>query len=300
MILRSLRGHYTDQMARNIKRSCELSGSNLSQKRATKADISNFMKATGALQSIAESYVSKYGSVAAASSAFDSLKKICQIYNKYSLKDEIDIDGTLAYMADLGIEPEDVQGLILAYVLKSPSVGVFRRSDFLNLWIALQVDTIEGMRSCLNNLLLSLDTSAAPKRTNTVTPINFTDLYNFTFEFLKELPAHKLLDPALAVDYWNLLVPLAIDKIASKYQHNKSHIAAVHRRLQEWCTFITTEYKRPVSNDAWRMFYLFFRDVVCQDPIDFKSYSEMDAWPSVIDEFVEYLTDNDLLPEQSG
>lgn len=43
------------------------------------------------------------------------------------------------------------------------------------------------------------------------------------------------------------------------------------------------------------MFYLFLKEVVLPDPENFKDYDEMAAWPSIVDEYIEYLRDTNLL-----
>lgn len=53
---------------------------------------------------------------------------------------------------------------------------------------------------------------------------------------------------------------------------------------------MTTEYKRSISKDTWNMlweFVLYTR----QDP-NLDNYDIEGAWPSVIDDFVNYLNDN--------
>lgn len=72
-----------------------------------------------------------------------------------------------------------------------------------------------------------------------------------------------------AIDYWNLL-------LAGKFP-----------LLDQWVTFVSTIYKRNVSKDTWNMIWDFAK-YMRQDP-NLEEYDEEGAWPSAIDEFVEYL-----------
>jgi DCN1-like protein 1/2 len=72
-----------------------------------------------------------------------------------------------------------------------------------------------------------------------------------------------------AVAYWNLL------------------LVPRHPIVTEWTTFVTENYKRGISKDTWNMI-LEFTTYYESDP-SLASYDEEAAWPSVIDEFVEYL-----------
>lgn len=199
---------------------------------------------------------------------------------------KIDINGTMNYLAALNIEPEHPKALFLAYLLKSPSVGVFEKQSFLDQWTMVKCKTLAQMTTFINSFY---DDIIAGKSTVTIddTPASFQNLYLFTFGFLMELQNQKLLDVELAIDYWKLLFPLIIDD------------SAVLQRLDQWYEFVQTVHKRSFSKDSWSMFYLFVQDIMKPDPVGFSQYDEMASWPSVIDEYIEYLRENDLLPEKA-
>lgn len=73
--------------------------------------------------------------------------------------------------------------------------------------------------------------------------------------------------------------------------------SAIQSRTDQWYTFIENVYKRPLSRDSWIMFYSFVLEIIFDDPTDMVKYSEMSSWPSVIDEYVEYLRESGLLKE---
>jgi DCN1-like protein 1/2 len=52
--------------------------------------------------------------------------------------EDITIDGTIRLCEDLGVDPEDVVLLAVAYELKSPSVGHWSREGWINGFRALR------------------------------------------------------------------------------------------------------------------------------------------------------------------
>jgi DCN1-like protein 1/2 len=48
--------------------------------------------------------------------------------------DNIGIDGTIKWCSDLGVDPEDVSLLAVACELKSPTVGEWTKSGFVDGW----------------------------------------------------------------------------------------------------------------------------------------------------------------------
>ena len=51
--------------------------------------------------------------------------------------DDITVDGTIRLCQDLGVDPEDVVLLAVAYELKSPSMGQWERKGWVDGWKAL-------------------------------------------------------------------------------------------------------------------------------------------------------------------
>lgn len=214
----------------------------------------------------------------------ENLVKIYQKYQDSQDPDHIDIDGTLAYLLDLGIESDDPRALVLAYYLQAPSIGVFNKNSFLSQWQQQKVTNLLEMKSFIDKIykiIVTNDTNHSITINDQL--INFENFYNFTFDFLMVNENQKLLDLATAVDYWKLLLPLL-----SQDEH-------VLTRFNQWYDFISQEYKRSISKDSWSMIYLFIQDILMKDPINFSGYDEMAAWPSVIDEYIEYLRENNLL-----
>lgn len=202
--------------------------------------------------------------------------KLVEIFDKYSEEGDsnrIDVDGTILYLEDLGFDPEDPISLTLAFFLKAPSMGVFERAAFLDHWQEAKCNTLPKMKKYITAFH-----EEVYQKDNL-----FQELYNFTFGFLMEVPGQRLLSYETAADYWKLLLL------------QNASFSNCTERLNQWLEFVTDTYKKNFSRDSWQMFYIFARTVIATDPKTMKDYDEMSAWPSVIDEYIEYLKDNKLM-----
>ncbi|CAI5758197.1 unnamed protein product [Candida verbasci] len=212
--------------------------------------------------------------------------KLIKLFDKYKSdekNDIIDIDGTISYLEDLNIQPEDFKALIIAFLLKSPKMGVFNKSNFIGIWSNLNINNLEGMKSYINKyessiLMTNFDT--------------FKKIYQFAFKFSVELENQKLLEIETCIDYWNLLIPkiLKIEEVNTDLDEGK-----INERVEQWYTFLKEYEKKSLTFDSWSMFYSFLIEIIFKDPEGFNDYDEMAAWPSIIDEYIEYLHDNKLL-----
>ncbi|SGZ50574.1 CIC11C00000004236 [Sungouiella intermedia] len=206
-------------------------------------------------------------------------KDLEAIFDKYKDPESptiILIDGTLAYLEDLGFDPEDLVSLTLAYVLKSPQTGEFNRDVFLEVWSTLGISSIQGMKSHI----LAQHQSIADS------PSEFEKFYQYVFDFVRGSDVRiKTIGYEDAVLYWKMLFS------------SRESLADALTMLNHWYTFIETN-KRNISKDAWNMFYKFVIQVIVADPVNLTGYDEMSAWPSVVDEFMEWLQDNEILPPQ--
>lgn len=205
----------------------------------------------------------------------DLLRELQAMFDKYKdpASEVILIDGTLAYLSDLGIDPEDCLSLTLAYLLNSPQTGEFHKKDFVKTWNNAGVSTLSGMKEYVQTQHSQLISSAA----------NFVNLYNYVFGFVKGPDRQvKTMDYEDAISYWRLLFAQC------------NFLCNCTERLEQWYSFIE-QSKRGISKDLWEMFLKFLTTVLSEDPIHLSSYDEMSAWHSIIDEYVEWLQENDFL-----
>ena len=99
------------------------------------------------------------------------------IFDKYKEKEDgnkIDVEGTIAYLEDLGISPEDMESLSLSFFLKSPSMGCFDRDNFLKRWQEVGAFTLEAMKEYIKRYNEKVKNSESL----------YYEMYNFAFDFL--------------------------------------------------------------------------------------------------------------------
>lgn len=254
----------------------------MSGRQSQAAIKAHFRSITNALSSDAAAVLEKYHwdlqeAVLAFLSDPSQLKNVVadpeleQLYNRYCDRTNptiILIDGTLQYLADLGLDPEDPRSLTLAYILKSPQTGEFRRSDWEATWMAAGLVSLPQMRAHLDACHHDIYADRS----------KFEVFYRYVFDFLRGADTRvKSIPAADSAAYWRLLLP--------------DHPLACAERVRQWCEFVE-EGARPVTKDTWNMWYKFYAQVVQPDPQALSAYDEMSAWPSLVDEYVEWLRDS--------
>ncbi|KAI0369326.1 hypothetical protein BV20DRAFT_375929 [Pilatotrama ljubarskyi] len=112
--------------------------------------IVQFSSVTGASAKEARRYLTKYKRLEQALDAYyndpsagarstASTSKLNALFDKYKDPDgdDITVDGTIRLCEDLGVNPEDVVLLAVAYELKSPAMGQWTRKGWTDGWKAL-------------------------------------------------------------------------------------------------------------------------------------------------------------------
>ncbi|KAJ7607551.1 defective in Cullin neddylation protein 1 [Roridomyces roridus] len=266
-------------------------------------NIAQFCGVTGASVKEAKKYLEKYKRVDIAVDAYygdpsaiasatpqrtpaapaASTSKLNALFDKYKDPDgtEITVDGTIALCADLGVEPEDVVLLAVAYELKSPRVGEWGRTGWVEGWKALGCDSLPAMKTTLGRLRTKLGQDAD----------YFHKVYTRTFDFAKSEGQRSIgIDTATA--FWSLLLPHAmtggaLTRIPPGDDNNAMQVDAPpfgQEQVQWWFEFLAEKGGKGVSKDTWNMFYDFIRSIDAR----FETYDMEAAWPSTIDDFVEY------------
>jgi len=214
-------------------------------------------------------------------------QRLEQMYGTYKDKDgdEITVDGTLKWCGDLGVDPEDVVLLSIAYELKSPSVGSFPRKSWIDGWKSLGCDSISSMQIALPKLRDKLAQD----------PAYFTSVYNYTFDFAKS-EAHRSIGVDIAIAFWGLLIPHGLTGAALAHISDEDDDDEEDESMDSeegwkpeftdwWFEFLTAKGGKGVSKDTWTMFLDFIRTI----DSEFKKHDYESAWPSSIDDFVTYV-----------
>ncbi|KIK66275.1 hypothetical protein GYMLUDRAFT_239255 [Collybiopsis luxurians FD-317 M1] len=217
-------------------------------------------------------------------SSAPSTSKLNVLFDDYKDPDgeDITIDGTIKLCRDLEKDPEDVVLLAVAYELKAPEIGRWTRKGWLDGWKAIGCDSLPAMRSAVARLADQLSSD----------PSYFRKVYMFTFD-LGRTEGARSLGMETAQAFWQLLLPFglnggALSHIASTDSDHDVDMSGAEgwkpEHTQLWFEFLNEKGGKGVSKDTWRMFLDFMRTIDAK----FEKYDMEAAWPSTIDDFVEF------------
>ncbi|KAI6013913.1 putative SCRO protein [Pisolithus marmoratus] len=216
--------------------------------------------------------------------------------------DEIAMDGTVRLCRDLGVDEEDIVLLAIAYELKSPHMGKWTRKGWVSGMRSLGCDTSDSLRNALPRLRNKLASD----------PQYFVAVYNHTFTLIRTEGQRSLaLDTAIA--YWELLIPFglsggALKHVSSSLSSNantcrdNNHCNDVdidmadeessgggsgwdEKHTEWWFEFLREKGTKGVSKDTWQMLAEFIRTIDGR----FEQHDATAAWPSTIDDFVDWV-----------
>ncbi|KFD51486.1 hypothetical protein M514_07699 [Trichuris suis] len=191
-------------------------------------------------------------------------QKVEALFEKYADQYESTVDrkigpsGVEAFLRDLHLSSDDILVLVLAWKMRAKTQCEFTKNEFVNGLLEMKCDTIEKLRNKLEKYRAELQDED-----------NFRDFYQFTFHFAKS-PTQKGLDVEMAIGYWRLI-------LAGRFYH-----------LDNWCNFLQSARRKPITRDTWNL-VLDFSKVICND---LSNYDTQGAWPTLLDEFVEYMRKN--------
>ncbi|KAL1741376.1 defective in Cullin neddylation protein 1 [Schizophyllum fasciatum] len=214
-----------------------------------------------------------------------STSKLAELFEQYKDPDgdEIGPDGTIKLCSDLGVDPEDVVLLAVAYELKAPRLGSWTKSGWIEGWKRLGCDKLPAMQSMLMRLRDRLGSE----------PQYFNKVYAYTFEFSRPEGARSLAAD-MAKAFWQLLIPHGLQGGAVSHVRRRDDDDDVDMSDEEgwkdeyttwWFEFLDEKNVKGISKDTWQMFLEFVRSIDAK----FEKYDLEAAWPSTIDDFVEYV-----------
>ncbi|XP_038156062.1 DCN1-like protein 4 isoform X1 [Cyprinodon tularosa] len=192
--------------------------------------------------------------------AFSSKRCVEWFYEYAAYDNVVGPEGIEKFCEDIGVEPENVVMLVLAWKLDAQSMGYFTLQEWLRGMGSLQCDSTERLRNSLDYLRSVLNDSTS-----------FKLIYRYAFDFAREkdqrsldLNTAKCMLGLLLGKTWPLFPVFNQFLEQSKYKViNKD----------QWCNVL--EFSRTIN-------------------LDLSNYDEDGAWPVLLDEFVEWYKERQM------
>ena len=175
------------------------------------------------------------------------------------------MEGISTFCDQLGLDIEDIRILLLLWKMNAvEKPAQISREEWMTACRSIHVDSIEKFQ----NILPSLDAGFLDRT-------EFKEFYKYCFQFNRQ-GTHRTLDKDLVVALLQLVLK---DRIPQD-------------RVDTFCTFLEKSkgYTR-ITLDQWTSFLDF-----CHDVEDLSAYDQdSSAWPVLIDEYVEYMEEQDKM-----
>ncbi|KAI4185611.1 MAG: hypothetical protein L6R41_004014 [Letrouitia leprolyta] len=183
--------------------------------------------------------------------------------------DSIGVEGSMRYLADLGLSLDEPVVLAILTELNAPTMGELTREGFCDGWRQLRALNITDQKATLPNLRTSL---ASP------TQGLFRKTYRHTFRMALS-PGQRSLPLDTATEYFRLLLSPPSLKWSTP----------TTPWLDLWLEYLTTKWKKAVSKDVWEQTGVFVQKSLEDESMGW--WSEDGAWPSCLDEFVAFVSE---------
>lgn len=200
-------------------------------------------------------------------SSFADTRHIEELYNRYKdpYADMIMADGISNLCNDLQVDPQDIVMLVVSWHMKAATMCEFSKQEFVGGLQSLGIDSLEKFRDRIPSIRSELKDDQ-----------KFKEIYNFAFGWAKE-KGQKSLALDTAIGMWQLL-----------FEEKQWPL------VEHWCQFLQARHNKAISRDTWSQLLEFARSV---DPT-LSNYDAEGAWPYLLDEFVEYLKENNIIQQK--
>ncbi|XP_060588995.1 DCN1-like protein 5 [Ruditapes philippinarum] len=188
-----------------------------------------------------------------------SHKQCISWFHEYTGPDEdvLGPEGMEKFCEDIGVEPENIVMLSLAYKLDAKSMGFFTLAEWLKGMSELQADCTNKVQQKLEYLRNLLED-----------PVQFKNIYRYAFDFARDKDQRSMdMDTAKA------MLTLLLGKKWPLFPN-------FHQYLDQ------SKYK-VINKDQWCNILEFSRSIFP----DLTNYDEDGAWPVLLDEFVDWFKD---------
>ncbi|KFG62405.1 DUF298 domain-containing protein [Toxoplasma gondii RUB] len=228
----------------------------------------------GTLGGSGSSYgASSRGRAAAKAKADDRYRQIAEAFQVYvhptseasergaAAGTAIEVAGLERFAEDLGVGLDDVFFLVFAFFCECAEQGRITKEEFIRGMDRSGVCTVAALREAVPRIRAQLAEDKVLAR----------QVYAYAFTYSLDV-GQKALPVDLCVAYWRLLLSETEFPL-----------------MTEWYTFVDEEYRKRAnafSKDPWIMLFDFMHAKRASLSLD--DYDEEEAWPLVIDEFVEW------------
>ncbi|XP_026089394.1 DCN1-like protein 4 isoform X3 [Carassius auratus] len=192
--------------------------------------------------------------------AFSSKRCLEWFYEYAGCDDVFGPEGMEKFCEDIGVEPENVVMLVLAWKLDAQSMGYFTLQEWLKGMGSLQCDSTEKLRNSLDYLRSVLNDATS-----------FKLIYRYAFDFAREKDQRSL-----DLNTAKCMLGLLLGKIWPLFP-------VFNQFLEQ------SKYK-VINKDQWCNVLEFSRTI----NLDLSNYDEDGAWPVLLDEFVEWYKDREM------
>ncbi|KAG2324527.1 hypothetical protein Bca52824_007255 [Brassica carinata] len=184
-----------------------------------------------------------------------------QLFNKYANTSSgvIDPEGIEKLCSSLKVPHTDIRILMLAWRMKAEKQGYFTKAEWRTALKALKVDTIPKLKKALPELEKEVRK-----------PLNFADFYAYAFKYCLTEEKQKFLDIETICQLLDMV-------LGSTFRAQVDYFVD-YLKVQK-------DYK-VINMDQWMGFYRFCNEISFPD---MTNYNLENAWPSILDEFFEWL-----------
>ncbi|KAK7160605.1 hypothetical protein R3I93_008302 [Phoxinus phoxinus] len=185
---------------------------------------------------------------------FSNKKCLAWFYEYAGSDDIVGPESMEKFCEDIGVEPENIVMLVLAWKLEATNMGFFTKEEWLKGMTSLHCDCTERLQGRLDYL-----------RTQLNDPVLFKSIYRYAFDFARDKDQRSL-----DMDTAKSMLALILGRTWPLFP-------VFHQFLEQ------SKYK-VMNKDQWYNVLEFSRTV----NTDLSNYDEDGAWPVMLDEFVEW------------
>jgi len=197
-----------------------------------------------------------------------SKSKLEKLWREYADKEDPTImseEGMLQFFKDCGVNPEGHETLAIAWHLQASEMGIFQKDEFVNGFSKSGVSDKKDMKKQIGQVARSLGDAK-----------QFKEFYKWIFHHVKEDDKKKTIPTPLAVQLWQIVL----------VKH--ANAMPMLDKWLEFCESVQDSSLKAISRDVWEQLFDFLKET--QSAAD---YDENGAWPVAIDEFIEWINEQD-------